>query len=168
MHKFLNAFIALAFFLLISEVAGVIGSFVTIPALPGWYDHLILPTFSPPHFIFGQLWMALYFMTGLGAFFVYRKGKNIHRYAHYKQKDVKIGMILFGVQLALNVLWSFIFFGWHLPVLALVEIVILWLVIALTIRHFFKVSETGAFLLIPYFLWVTYAVLLNCAIVVLN
>jgi len=160
MHKFLNTFIPLALFLLLSEVAGMIGALVTIPSLSTWYVHLPKPTFSPPDFVFGPVWTALYFMIGLAGFFVYRKG--------FKKKQVKIGMVLFAVQLVLNVLWSVIFFGQHLPVLALIDILALWFAIALTIRHFFKVSETGAFLLVPYLLWVTFAVILNCAIVVLN
>lgn len=159
MHKFLNAFIVLAFFLLVSEIAGIIGAFVTIPSIHTWYAGLHKPSFSPPDVVFGPVWTALYFMIGLAAFFVYRKHKKQH---------VKMAIILFALQLGLNVAWSVLFFGMHLPVLALVEIVVLWFAIALTIRQFFKVSETGAFLLVPYFLWVTFAVILNCAIVVLN
>ena len=167
MHKFLNTLITVSLFLLFSEAAGIVGALFTYHAIPTWYAHLNKPSFSPPNFIFGPVWTALYCLMGLGAFFVFRKGWML-RSTQHKRKEVKVGIGLYVLQLVLNVAWSIIFFGLHMPVLALIEIVVLWFAIAVTMRHFFKISETGAFLLVPYLLWVTFAVLLNCAIVVLN
>ncbi|MFH1390851.1 MAG: TspO/MBR family protein, partial [Candidatus Diapherotrites archaeon] len=81
-----------------------------------------------------------------------------------KQKAMKI----FGIQLALNALWSIIFFGLQNPWLAFVEIIVLWSAIMLTIKHFYKISKNSAYLLIPYILWVSFAAILNLAIAILN
>lgn len=81
---------------------------------------------------------------------------------------VKMALTLFGIQLALNVLWSIIFFGLKSPFYAFIEIVILWVAILLTIFKFFKISKTAAYLLIPYILWVSFAAVLNFSIWIIN
>jgi translocator protein len=145
---------------IVSELIGVVGSFFTIPSIPSWYAHLEKPTLAPPNWIFGPVWTTLFALMGIAAFLVWRKG--------FALKNVRISLGIFFSQLVLNILWSIIFFGWHSPGGALVEIIFLWLAIAATIVVFNKVSKPAAWLLVPYILWVSFAAYLNYSIWHLN
>ncbi len=164
--KFLKGFLVLVFCLIFTEGAGVIGSLFTFPAIPTWYAGLTKPSFTPPDFLFGPVWTTLYFMMGLAAFFVFQK--SWYARSVQQKKRVRSALFLFVLQLVLNVSWSVIFFGMHLPVLALVDICWLWFAIVITMYKFFRVSETAMFLLVPYLLWVTFTAVLNLGIVALN
>jgi translocator protein len=144
----------------VSELAGIIGSVFTIPAIPTWYATLAKPAANPPGWVFGPAWTMLYFLMGVAAFLVWKKGRE--------RKDVKFSLDIFGVQLVLNALWSIVFFGLHDPGLALANIVFLWLAIIFSIIVFYKISRPAAYLLVPYILWVTFAAYLNYAIWKLN
>jgi translocator protein len=136
-------------------VAGL-GSLATTPNIPTWYATLNKPTWTPPNWAFGPVWTVLYGMMAVSVWLVWRKaGWNM-------------AVTIFAIQLALNLAWSFIFFGFHQPGLAFLEIVMLWLAIAATVLMFFQVSPVAASLLIPYLLWVSYAAALNFAIWRLN
>lgn len=146
--------------MLISEFAGIIGSIFTFSSIPTWYVSLVKPSFSPPNYVFGPVWATLYFLMGTAAYLVWQKGtKNI---------KVKYALRLFFVQLALNALWSIIFFGLKNPSLAFAEISVLWYVILQTTKSFYKISPLAGKLFIPYLVWVTFAAILNASIVVLN
>lgn len=144
----------------VSELAGIIGSVFTAPAIQGWYVSLIRPEFSPPNWVFGPVWTTLYALMGIAAFLIWKKG--------LERGDVKIALGIFLVQLALNALWSIIFFGLHSPGGAFIEIIFLWLAIAAAIIAFSKISKAAAWLLAPYILWVSFAAYLNYAIYSLN
>lgn len=144
----------------VSEAAGIIGSFFTMPAIPKWYATLSKPELAPANWLFAPVWTALYALMGIAAFLVWQKGLD--------RKDVKVALSIFGAQLALNALWSIIFFGLRAPGMALAEIAVLWLVIVATITAFAKVSKPAAWLLAPYLLWVSFAAYLNYAIWTLN
>jgi tryptophan-rich sensory protein len=144
----------------VCELAGVVGSLFTLRAIPDWYSTLQKPLLNPPSWIFGPVWTTLYALMGLSAFLVYQKG--------WKRKEVKFALGVFGAQLFLNALWSILFFGLHNPLAALIEIFLLWLAIVWTILSFYKVSRLAAYLLIPYILWVSFAIYLNGSIVWLN
>jgi tryptophan-rich sensory protein len=133
--------------------AGVLGSVFTVSAIPDWYVTLNKPFFSPPNFVFGPVWTILYILMGISLYLVWTK------------RGVPT---VFWVQLALNALWSIIFFGLKNPLLAFVEIIILWLAILLTTKSFYKINKLAANLLIPYLAWVTFATILNLSIVILN
>ena len=133
-------------------LAGGVGSIFTTSAIPTWYATLDKPFFSPPNFVFAPVWTTLYILMGISLYLVWKK---------------KFPTI-FGVQLFLNFLWSIIFFGMRNPSLALVDIVALWIAIALTIKSFYKISKLSAYSLTPYLLWVSFATLLNLMIVLLN
>ena len=151
---------SLTFFILIPQLAGLIGSLATIPAIKSWYVYLNKPFFTPPGWLFGPAWTLLYLLMGLSAYLIYQKG--------FKDEKVKHALYLFAVQLGLNTLWSFIFFGFKLPLPAFAEIVVLWVFIFLTIKAFLKLDKTAGYLMVPYLVWVTYASLLNFAIALLN
>lgn len=146
--------------IVVSELAGIIGSVFTMPSIAGWYAGLTKPAFSPPNWIFGPVWTTLYALMGIAAFLVWRNG--------WEQRKVKIALGLFIGQLILNTLWSIIFFGLHSLGGALIEIVFLWLAILATIIAFAKVSKPAAWLLVPYILWVSFAMYLNYSMYALN
>lgn len=137
--------------------AGLIGSLFTFSATPTWYVTLNKPEFSPPNWIFGPVWTILYILMGVSLYLVWTS-----------KKKSKFALKLFLAQLLLNTLWSIIFFGMRNPTLALVEVVILWVMILLTILEFRKISKCAAYLLFSYLAWVSFATILNLFIVLLN
>lgn len=144
----------------IPELVGIISTSFTIAAIPTWYATLTKPFFSPPNWVFGHAWTILYGLMGISAYLVWMKG--------IQKKKVKEALTIYGVQLVLNFFWSLIFFGLRQPLIALAEIMFLWVAIAITIVQFYKISKPAAYLLIPYLLWVSFASLLNLFIVILN
>lgn len=163
----LRNFLLIVGFILLAQSAGLIGSYFTFPTIDSWYNELAKPFFSPPPWIFGPIWTLLYTLMGIAAFLVFQKGKKL-KHVVGKKRQVKEALSVFVFQLALNSLWSIIFFGFKSPAWAFVEIILLWIVIAFTIQRFARVKITAALLLIPYILWVTFALMLNLAIVILN
>jgi len=146
--------------ILFCQLAGLLGSFFTAPAIPVWYASLKKPWFNPPGWLFGPVWIGLYALMGVAAYLIWEEGIG--------KKEVKIALIIFALQLILNALWSILFFGVQSPKLALIEIVILWLFIFLTIWKFAKISSLAGLLLLPYLAWVSFAALLNFFIFRLN
>lgn len=153
-------FITPIIFILISQLAGVVGSIFTTTAIPTWYATLNKPMFNPPSWIFGPVWIVLYTMMGIASYLVWQKRGNMG--------VAKISLIIFFIHLVLNALWSIIFFGLHNPMLAFFEIIILWITIAVLIFLFYKIDRRAAYLLIPYLLWVSFASFLNYSIWRLN
>ncbi len=146
--------------IVVSELAGIIGSVFTTPSIAGWYAGIVKPALNPPAWVFGPVWTTLFALMGIAAFLVWKKGLD--------RRDVKIALGIFLGQLVLNTLWSIIFFGLHTPGGALIEIVFLWLAILATIIAFYKISKPAAWLLLPYILWVSFAGYLNYSIWQLN
>lgn len=138
--------------------AAAIGSIFTFSAIPTWYASLAKPFFSPPNWIFGPVWTLLYAMMGLSLYYVLEKGFKRHSETIY----------LFGAQLALNALWSVLFFGWRNPALAMLEIAVLMITVFATAVKFYGISKKAAYLMIPYMLWITFASLLNFNVMLLN
>jgi tryptophan-rich sensory protein len=142
-------------------LVGFLGSlFTTADSLNNWYANLNKPPFNPPDWIFAPVWTTLYILMGIAAFLVWQKGLD--------NKPVRLALILFVIQLALNALWSPLFFGLRSPMFGLIDIVLLLSAIVLTIFYFFKISLWPALLLIPYFVWVFFATVLNTSIYILN
>ncbi len=150
----------------VSELAGVIGALYTTPAVQsGWYAGLVRPALNPPAWVFGPVWTTLYALMGVAAFLVW---SSYAKATEDKKKGIRVALILFGVQLVLNALWSIIFFRLHSLGGAFIEIIFLWLAILATITAFAKISRPAAYLLLPYILWVTFAAYLNYGIWTLN
>lgn len=128
--------------------------------MPGeWYAALKKPSWNPPGWVFGPVWTTLYTMMAVAAWLVWRQG------GFAKQRKA---LALFIVQLALNAVWTPLFFGLHRPALAFAEIVILWLAIAATLAAFRPVSRAAGWLLAPYLVWVSFAAVLNYTLWRLN
>lgn len=156
----LKGVVLLIFCIVISELAGIIGSIFTFNAIPTWYATLNKPAFSPPNWLFGPVWTTLYLLMGISLFLVLRKG--------FKKKGVRAASIIFGIQLMLNALWSIIFFGLGNIGFAFFWILLLWFFILLTMIEFYRISKPASFLLLPYILWVSFASALNFAVWMLN
>jgi len=139
--------------------AGLLPSPITASSMD-WYQTLNKPFFNPPNWIFAPVWTVLYLLMGISAFLIWQKG--------LENKQVRVALIIFLVQLVLNVVWTPLFFGLKMQLIAFIDILLLWDVILLTIIHFHKLSRPAAMLLIPYLLWVSFAVILNLSIVILN
>lgn len=152
----MNQILGLILWLVATLAAGFIGS----QFLPGaWYEALDKPSWTPPNAVFGPVWTALYLMMAVAAWLVWRKAGFA---------GASAALTLFVVQLALNALWSYLFFGLHRPDLALIDILLLWLVILATLLLFWRIQPLAGALLVPYLLWVTYATALNFQIWRLN
>jgi benzodiazapine receptor len=144
----------------LSLVPGIVGSIFTAPAIPAWYAGLVKPAFNPPNWVFGPVWTLLYVLMGVALFLVIKGG--------FTDRRVKVAAGVFIVQLVLNGLWSYVFFGLAAPGWALIEIAALWVSIVLCLILFYRISAAAGGLLIPYLAWVTFAAVLNGSIWVLN
>ncbi len=139
---------------------GAIGAISTQSSVDGWYTTINKPSFNPPNWIFAPVWTVLYILMGIAAGLVWHKG--------FYHKWVQTALYHFGFQLILNAAWSILFFGMQQPLWALIEILILFTIILLTIKWFKVVDKRAAYLLIPYACWVAFATLLNFEIWRLN
>jgi tryptophan-rich sensory protein len=146
--------------IIICQSAGFIGSIFTTPSIPTWYAFIKKPTFTPPSWLFGPVWITLYILMGVSAFLVWKKGLGT--------EGVKLALGIFIVQLIFNSLWSIVFFGYKSIFGGLIVIIILWILILLSIIFFLKISIVAGVLLIPYIFWVSFASLLNFSIYKLN
>jgi len=144
--------------ILIPQIIGFIGGISTASSVQNWYKGLVKPSFAPPNWLFMPAWLFLYFLMGVALFLILKS----------QSEKKKIALSFFSTQLILNMFWSIIFFGLHQPLIAFIEIIILWVFILLTIVKFYKIDRQAALLLIPYQVWVTFASVLNFALFYLN
>jgi tryptophan-rich sensory protein len=149
----------LAISIVLCQLAGVAGSLFTTPAIPTWYKTLKKPFFTPPDWIFGPVWISLFMLMGVSLFMVWRRQEH---------PQFKSTLTFFLIQLIFNILWSAAFFGLRSPLLGLIDIGLLWVAILLTIRYSLSISKVAGLLLLPYILWVSFAVVLNFALWILN
>jgi len=148
----------LAGWLVATFVAAAIGAAASVNAGP-FYAQLVRPAWAPPGWLFGPVWTVLYLAMGIAAWLVWRVAGF---------RAVRPALTLFLVQLALNALWSWLFFGWHLGAPAFVEVLLLWALIVATVIAFWRLRPLAAWLLVPYLLWVSFAAVLNYAVWQLN
>lgn len=151
--------IGLVVFIAVCLAAGGLGAIATTPEIDGWYRTIEKPTWTPPGYLFGPVWTTLYIMMAIAAWLIWKKAGT---------KAAAFPLTLFGVQLMLNVAWSWIFFGLHQPGWAFAEIILLWFAITATTVVFFRKQKVAGLLMIPYLAWVSFAGVLNFAIWQLN
>ena len=154
--KILTLIIAVGICLL----AGYIGSYYTTPEIPTWYAGLQKPDINPPSWVFAPVWTVLYIMMGFSLYLILL--------SDLKKQEVQFGLILFIFQLMVNIGWSFFFFGLHSTFYGFLAIVLLWAVLLCTIIQVWRFSIPAAVLLMPYFVWVSFAGYLNYEILILN
>lgn len=153
-----NQIFGLIAWLLLSFFVSAVGAIASIQA-KSFYGQLNQPSWAPPDWLFGPVWTSLYIMMAVAAWLVWRHGGF---------RTNKAALSLFLVQLAVNALWSWLFFAWHLGGAAFADIIVLWILIAVTIERFWRVSQVAGALLIPYLLWVSFAAALNYSVWQLN
>jgi tryptophan-rich sensory protein len=151
--------VGLLVFLAVCFSAAALGGAATYPRIEGWYATLTKPSWTPPNGVFGPVWTLLYIAMAVAAWLVWRqKGA----------RGARAPLVLFAVQLGLNVAWSWLFFGLMAPGLGAVDILLLWIAIVATLVAFWRRSIAAGLLLVPYLAWVTFAAALNFAIWRLN
>ncbi len=150
--------------ILICELAGVLGAILSMPGLRDWYPSLMKPPWTPPNWVFGPVWTLLYAMMGAALGLVW--AKKVEKVGQTSRE--KRAVLWFFGQLALNVAWTAVFFGARSPGWGYAIIILLWLSIAATEWLFSKISRAAGLLLVPYFVWVTFASALNFGILSLN
>lgn len=150
--------LGLAGWLAASFAASAVGAVASIQART-FYSQLVQPDWAPPPAIFGPVWTTLFTLMGIAAWLTWRSGGFAAN---------RVALTLFLLQLAFNALWSWLFFAWNLGLLALVDIAVLWILIASTLIAFWRVRPLAGGLLIPYLLWVGFAGVLNFSLWQLN
>jgi translocator protein len=150
--------IGLVAWLAITFIAAAIGSAASIKAA-SFYTQLMRPDWAPPPDLFAPVWTVLYTMMGIAAWLIWRIAGF---------RGARIALTLFLVQLAVNALWSWLFFGWHQGALAFADIVLLWVLIVATLLAFWRITRVAGVLLLPYLLWVSFAAALNYSVWQLN
>ena len=151
----LKLIISLALTLLVGFGAGL----ATADAINSWYSELEKPFFNPPSSVFAPVWTVLYILMGVSFYLVWKLPETARR---------NIALFVFVLQLLFNGIWSIIFFKLHAIGLAFADIFILWIMIIITMYHFTTLSKLAAWLLYPYFFWVSFAAVLNFSIWQLN
>ncbi len=154
MKKYLKLIISI----LIPFIASAIGGFFTSSSVGTWYTTINKPSFNLPSWVFGPVWTLLYLLMGIALYLVWVD----------KSKKKEKAYWAFGIQIFLNALWSILFFGLQNPLLAFIEIILLWAAILFTIIYFYRINKKTIYLLLPYILWVSFAAVLNFSIFVLN
>lgn len=144
--------------ILIPLIIGGVSGAITASEIPTWYLTLNKPSFNPPNYLFGPVWTTLYILMGISWHLVSKATPD---------RKTKL-VVIYILQLILNFLWSIIFFGFHAPFMALIEISLLWATILIMIITFYKENKVAGLLQVPYLLWVSFATTLNFAIWQLN
>ncbi len=157
----MNKYLKIAIFVATCLAVGFLSGQATQSSVNTWFPTLIKPSFNPPPWVFAPVWSLLYTMMGIAAGLVWSR-------IDFETETVRKALLFFAIQLALNALWSLLFFGLKNPFLALIEIVLLWLMIYETYVKFIKIDKIAGYLFVPYLLWVSFATVLNAGIWWLN
>jgi len=155
-----NNLFKLVFSILICQGVGIAGALWTAPNVDTWYAGLTKPSFTPPAWVFGPVWTLLYLMMAVSVWLIWTKGLHA--------PGVRKAVFLFCLQLVVNGCWSFLFFGIRSPLAGLINICLLWWLIGLTIILFYRIHKSAGMLLVPYGIWVGFALVLNFSLWQLN
>lgn len=143
--------LGLVSWLVLAYITAAVGAIASVNA-PEFYGQLLQPTWAPPAWLFGPVWTTLFTLMGIASWLVWRSAPLA---------ETRGILALYIVHLAVNALWSWLFFAWNLGLWAFVELLLLWLLIAATIIGFWRFSRVAAVLLVPYLAWVSFAGALN-------
>jgi benzodiazapine receptor len=146
--------LALGGWLLVSFAAAAIGGIASADA-GAFYRQLARPAWAPPAWLFGPVWTVLYLLIGIAAWLVW-EARGV--------RGARAALALFLVQLAVNALWTWLFFAWRRGALAFVDVVVLWVLIVITAVLFWRIRPLAGVLLLPYLAWVTFASALTYAV----
>ena len=151
-----NKYLSLLILLLVTFIAPVIGSYVTSVFKEPWYSEIIQPSFNPPSWVFPPVWSTLYVMMSIAIWRVWT--------TFFNSRILK----LYFFHLFFNSIWSIIFFGFHQIGLALINIIVILFFIIILMKEYLKIDKLSFYLMIPYFLWSSFALVLNASILFLN
>ena len=151
-----NKYLSLFFILLITFAASAIGSYTTTSFKEPWYSQIVLPIFNPPSWVFGPVWTILYIMMSVAIWKIW-----INTF------DLKL-LKLYFIHLVFNATWSIAFFGFHQIGVALINLITILIFIILLMQRYFIRDKISFYMMVPYFLWSSYALILNGAIFILN
>ena len=151
-----NKYLSLLILLLVTFIAPLIGSYVTSVFKEPWYSEIIQPSFNPPSWVFPPVWSTLYVMMSIAIWRVW--------IAFFNSRILK----LYFFHLFFNCIWSIIFFGFHQIGLALINIIVILFFIIILMKEYLKIDKLSFYLMIPYFLWSSFALVLNASILFLN
>ena len=151
-----NKYLSLLILLLVTFIAPVIGSYVTSVFKEPWYSEIIQPSFNPPSWVFPPVWSTLYVMMSIAIWRVWT--------VFFNSRILK----LYFFHLFFNCMWSIIFFGFHQIGLALINIIVILFFIIILMKEYLKIDKLSFYLMIPYFLWSSFALILNASILFLN
>ena len=151
-----NKYLSLLILLLVTFIAPVIGSYVTSVFKEPWYSEIIQPSFNPPSWVFPPVWTTLYVMMSIAIWRVW--------IAFFNSRILK----LYFIHLFFNCIWSIIFFGFHQIGLALINIIVILFFIIILMKEYLKIDKLSFYLMIPYFLWSSFALVLYASILFLN
>ena len=157
----MNKISRIAIVVIICLAVGYLSGMVTRASITTWYPTLVKPSFNPPNWIFAPVWTSLYVMMGVAAGLIWNQITT-------QKAAVTKALPFFAIQLVLNALWSYLFFGLHNLMLATIEVVLLWLMIFETYSQFAKINKTASYLMLPYLAWVSFASVLTASIWWLN
>lgn len=138
---------------------GTISGLANAGSINGWFSTLNKPSFNPPNYLFGPVWTTLYILMGISLYLILQSPRTDSR---------NTALIIFAFQMVLNFSWSFLFFYFKWPGIAFIEIIVMWIAIIMMILTFYRISNTAAYLQIPYLMWVSFASILNGTIWYLN
>ena len=148
-----NKYLSLLILLLVTFIAPVIGSYVTSVFKEPWYSEIIQPSFNPPSWVFPPVWSTLYVMMSIAIWRVWT--------AFFNSRILK----LYFFHLFFNCIWSIIFFGFHQIGLALINIIVILFFIIILMKEYLKIDKLSFYLMIPYFLWSSFALVLNLSLI---
>ena len=151
-----NKYLSLFLIILITSLASAIGGFTTASFKEPWYSEIILPSFNPPSWVFAPVWTTLYIMMSIAIWKIW-----------INSFDLKL-LKFYLIHLFFNGTWSIIFFGFHQIGLALINLVVIVIFIILLMKRYFIRDKVSFYLMVPYFLWSSYALILNSSIFILN
>ncbi len=151
-----NKYLSLFLILFITFIASAIGGFTTSSFKEPWYSQIILPSFNPPSWVFGPVWTTLYIMMSVAIWKIWINSFNLNI------------LKLYFIHLFFNATWSISFFGFHQIGLALINLIVILIFIILLMKNYFSMDKVSFYLMIPYFMWSSYALILNSSIFMLN
>ena len=151
-----NKYLSLFLILFITFIASAIGGFTTSSFKEPWYSQIILPSFNPPSWVFGPVWTTLYIMMSVAIWKIWINSFNLNI------------LKLYFIHLFFNATWSISFFGFHQIGLALINLIVILIFIILLMKNYFSMDKVSFYLMIPYFMWSSYALILNTSIFMLN
>lgn len=140
--------------------AGIIGSLLSFDAINTWYVTLNKPWFVPSGQLISIIWTGIYILMGISLYIVLTKDLS--------KNNVRNGLVLFALQLIMNATWTYLFFGLQSLLLGFIGIIILWFLVFVTINKFYYISKKSAYILVPYIIWLTIALLINLSLYLVN